>query len=400
MDPPVNRAGQDVWIRAEEPSAVGAVRRVAVGLAQDAGFDTERVGQVAVAVTEAASNLVKHAVEGMALVRPCPGAPEVVELITLDHGPGMPDVARAMRDGYSTSGTLGIGLGAITRIASSYDVHSLPGKGTLLAVHFGAARSGPIYSTPVPPAPVEPGGHSGSGRPGAAHPGPAGSGSRDSGPAHSGSVHERGEGGAHSGAGRVGKEWEGPPRATGLVRAIGEETVSGDAFALAIGEEATTVLICDGLGHGPAAACASQTAVELFRSGPDDEPLAILRRLHAGLSPTRGGAAAVARVTREKVTYAAVGNISGWIVHPDRRQGMVSVPGIAGHQARRLQQFEYELDEYATVVLHSDGLSGRWSPAAMPGLFSRSPAVVAAGLLREAGTRRDDACVVVVRPRR
>src|SRR5690606_40747941 len=106
------------------------------------------------------------------------------------------------------------------------------------------------------------------------------------------------------------------------------------------------------------------------------------------------------RVTRGEVTYAAVGNLPGWLARPARRQGMVSVPGIAGHQARRLQQFEYELDEYATVVLHSDGLSGRWSPAAMPGLFSRSPAVVAAGLLREAGTRRDDACVVAARPRR
>ena len=78
---------------------------------------------------------------------------------------------------------------------------------------------------------------------------------------------------------------------------------------------------------------------------------------------------------------------------------MISVPGIAGHQGRRPRQYDYELAEHATVVLHSDGLTDRWDPAAMPGLFARSPAVVAATLLREAGSRRDDAGVVIVRPR-
>jgi hypothetical protein len=106
---------------------------------------------------------------------------------------------------------------------------------------------------------------------------------------------------------------------------------------------------------------------------------------------------AVARVRAATVSYAGLGNISGWIVGADGRRGMISVPGIAGHQARQLRQYEFELPEHATVVLHSDGLTERWNPTAMPGLFARSPAVIAAGLLREAGSRRDDACVVTVR---
>jgi hypothetical protein len=106
----------------------------------------------------------------------------------------------------------------------------------------------------------------------------------------------------------------------------------------------------------------------------------------------------VARVTATTVSYAGLGNVSGWIADAERRQGMISVPGIAGHQGGRLRQYEYELPEHATVVLHSDGLTERWQPSAMPGLFARSPVVVAAGLLREAGSRRDDACVVTVRP--
>ncbi|WP_308250924.1 ATP-binding protein [Nonomuraea rhizosphaerae] len=329
----------DTWVRAESSSAVGAVRRMATDLAEINGFSSERTGQTAVAVTEAVSNLVKHAVEGVVMVRPQPMDPSVVELVAIDKGPGMPDVARALRDGYSTSGTLGIGMGAITRIASWYDVHSLPGKGTVLVLRFAAAD---------PPGP--------------------------------------------------------PPSASGLSRPIGEESVCGDAFAIAAtgtaSAPATTVMLCDGLGHGPLAAQASTAAVEIFLRDPGLEPTTMLDRLHNGLRGTRGGAVAVARVTPGGVSYAGIGNISGWITTAEGRQGMISVPGIAGHQGRRLRQYEYELPEHATVVMHSDGLTERWDPMAVPGLLARSPAVVAAGLLREAGSRRDDACVVTVRPGR
>ncbi|MFD2351694.1 hypothetical protein ACFSTC_23980 [Nonomuraea ferruginea] len=106
---------------------------------------------------------------------------------------------------------------------------------------------------------------------------------------------------------------------------------------MSTGEQDITVLLFDGLGHGPAAAHASREAVELFLERLADEPLAILRRLHDGLAHTRGGAAAVARVTPARVSYAGLGNISGWITHADDRQGMVSVPGITGHQRRRLR---------------------------------------------------------------
>ncbi|MEV4396313.1 ATP-binding SpoIIE family protein phosphatase [Nonomuraea sp. NPDC049607] len=321
------------WVRAEDPSAVGAVRRQAVALAEVAGFDTTRTGQIAVAVSEAVSNLVKHAVEGVVLVRPHPEAPLGVELVAVDKGPGMADVARALRDGYSTSGTLGIGMGAIARIATGYDVHSVPSMGTVLVMHFTAE------GTPGPPL-----------------------------------------------------------RASGLTRPIGDEVSCGDGYAIAENGETTTVLLCDGLGHGHIAAVVADTAVELFAQVNDQEPLSILEHLHRGLSGTRGGAVAVARVGPDTVTYAGLGNVSGWVADATGRQGMISLPGIAGHQGRTLRQYEYRIAPYATVVMHSDGLTDRWDPGNVPGLFARTPAVIAAGLLREAGSRRDDACVVTVRP--
>ncbi|WP_433375554.1 ATP-binding protein [Streptosporangium sp. CA-115845] len=329
------RSRHDVWVPAEDASAIGALRRTAVALAETRGFGEEDTGRVAVAVSEAASNLVKHAIEGVMLIRPHPELDSAVEVLAIDRGPGMQDVSRALRDGYSTAGTLGIGLGGIARMASGYEVHSMPGRGTVLGMYF-VAQGAPRPSSQV----------------------------------------------------------------SGLTRPIGEETVCGDAFVVTETGTAMTVMLCDGLGHGPAAAHASQEAVRLFLRHPDLAPVTALERIHTGLGHTRGGAVAVARVdgAAGTVSFAGLGNISAWIAHGDGRQGMISVPGIAGHKARTLRQYEYTVPRHGVVLFHSDGLSERWDITSYPGLVTRLPSVVAGTLLREAGTRRDDACVVAVRP--
>ncbi|MBB4918318.1 ATP-binding SpoIIE family protein phosphatase [Streptosporangium saharense] len=327
----------DVWARAEDASAIGALRRAAVVLAENRGFDEEDTGRVAVAVSEAASNLVKHAVEGTMLIRPHPELTSAIEIVAVDRGPGMRDVARALRDGYSTAGTLGIGMGGIARMATGYEVHSVPGRGTVLGMYF-TARQGPKPAC----------------------------------------------------------------RVSGVTRPIGEESVCGDAFAISDSDTSASVMLCDGLGHGEAAAHASREAVRLFAEHTALAPVDILGRIHRGLPQTRGGAVAVAHVDRVAgtVSFAGLGNVSAWIASHDGRQGMISVPGIAGHQARTLRQYEYTVPPHSMVVLHSDGLSDRWDITSYPGLVTRTPSVVAATLLRDAGTRRDDACVVAVRPGR
>ncbi|WP_250563713.1 hypothetical protein [Sphaerisporangium fuscum] len=91
-----------------------------------------------------------------------------------------------------------------------------------------------------------------------------------------------------------------------------------------------------------------------------------------------------------------MGNISGWLVHSAGRQGLISLPGIAGHNARGSREFHYELPPHAFVVLHSDGLTDRWDLSAYPGLLKHTPHVIAGTLLRDCAVRRDDACVLVV----
>jgi len=95
-----------------EPSQVGEARRAAVALANLLGFDETEIAKVALVVTETASNLVKHAAGGIVLLTPIESGGVVgVEVLALDRGPGVADLAACLRDGFSTAGTPGTGLG-------------------------------------------------------------------------------------------------------------------------------------------------------------------------------------------------------------------------------------------------------------------------------------------------
>jgi Stage II sporulation protein E (SpoIIE) len=257
-----------------------------------------------------------------------------VELVAIDRGPGMADLVASVGDGHSTAGTLGIGLGAIVRQASWYDLHSVPGKGTILAAQVWPAD---------PPDPV----------------------------------------------------W-----VAGLTRPLTGEPVSGDAFAVRDAEGRRQVMMCDGLGHGGLAAAASHEAVRAFQEAPAVPPAAVLDRLHRRMNHTRGAAVAVAELDADAglVRYAGLGNIAGTVISSDgSRRGMVSLPGIAGHQRRQIREYDYPITPDAVVLMHSDGVVDRWNPSDYPGLLIRSPLVIAATVLRDAGVRRDDAGVLVAR---
>jgi len=128
----------------DDSSKVGEARRAAQTLA-NFEFSAEIAGKVAIAATELANNLLLHAGGGELLIQTL-GEDDaaVVELLAIDRGPGMVDTERCLRDGYSTAGTPGTGLGAIRRLATEFDIHSVPGEGTIVMARFGNMR-GPRY---------------------------------------------------------------------------------------------------------------------------------------------------------------------------------------------------------------------------------------------------------------
>jgi anti-sigma regulatory factor (Ser/Thr protein kinase) len=117
-----------------EASDVAEARRAATTLARRLGFDETRTGKVALVVTEAAGNLIKHTTQGGEVVLRSLQSDGIsgLEMLGLDRGPGMPNLGECLRDGYSTAGSPGIGLGALVRLPDYFDIYSIPGIGTAL----------------------------------------------------------------------------------------------------------------------------------------------------------------------------------------------------------------------------------------------------------------------------
>jgi|SRR5829696_700313 len=311
---------------------------MATTLASRLGFSEVGVGKVALVVTEAATNLVKHATAGEILLYGLQaGQIGGIEVVTLDRGPGISNVAKCLRDGYSTTGSPGTGLGAIRRLANSFDIHSVSGQGTVMLAR--------LWSKPLP-ATLPP-------------------------------VLEVG--------------------AVSLPKP--GEDVCGDQWAAEWLPGRSMIVVADGLGHGQGAAEASLEAVQTFRERVALTPAAIVEAIHAALRSTRGAAVAVAEIapSQETVRFAGVGNISGVVLSTESSRHMVSHNGTAGHAVRKIQEFTYPWPAGALLILHSDGLVTHLRPERYPGLIKHHPDLIAATFYRDYARGHDDATVVVVR---
>ena len=131
----------------DDSAGVGAVRRRAMAHAVAAGLDEVRAGDTALIATELASNVLKHARCGGALVGQArAGARCGVGLAAWDRGPGM-NLEACLRDGMSTAGTRGAGLGAAHRLATRFDAYTPPGLGSVVTATVLPAGPPPITIT-------------------------------------------------------------------------------------------------------------------------------------------------------------------------------------------------------------------------------------------------------------
>ncbi|HEY7893668.1 MAG TPA: ATP-binding SpoIIE family protein phosphatase [Gemmatimonadaceae bacterium] len=329
-----------IALTVSDPSHVGEVRRRANALGVTAGFGENELGTLAVIVTEAATNLARHAAEGIILLRLVGTPPSAVELLALDKGPGIRDLAKAMSDGYSTAGSAGHGLGAMRRMATEFDVYSAPETGTTLFARVHASQRS--------------------------------------------------------------LTGEADPGATGVVcLPMASERACGDAWLIDRTEHRALVVLADGLGHGADAARAAETAIRTAEQHARHSPSRIIEAAHGAMRGTRGAALAVAEIvpSEQRLTFAGIGNISGVIVSHDDAKSLASLNGIAGHEMRAVREFIYPWIGKACLIMHSDGIKARWQLGTYPGLMARHPALVAGTLFRDFTRGRDDATVLAVRMR-
>ena len=316
----------------DDGSQVGHARRTAQKLAEGQGFDETDAGRVALVATELASNLLKHAGRGELHLRVLPRANGAgIEIVAVDRAAGF-DLQACLADGYSTGGTQGIGLGAITRQAEVFDAYADTRGAVLLARLYPRHAKKPDLPIAV-------------------------------------SQH-----------------------------ALNADPACGDAWHVALNEQAISVLVIDGLGHGEEAEQAALAGARAFALVPFNDPLLLIDDLHAAMQGTRGGAVAIAqaRLDLGNLRFVGIGNIAASLIGPGKSRGLASHPGIVGGQYRKARPFDFEQVAGQLLILHSDGLQSRWNLGDYPGLAYRHPAVIAAVLHRDFCRGRDDVTVVVI----
>lgn len=330
-------AETDLHLQIGERSQVPDARRQVERLGARLGLGPELRSRAALAVTELGSNLVKHAGPrgGHLFIRGL-SAPAGLELLAVDSGPGMADVAVSLEDGFSTAGSAGEGLGAVRRSSQAFDLWSLPGAGAAVVAQFweepAASGSSPALGAVTLPKP-------------------------------------------------------------------GEE-LNGDAWALRGRGGRWSLLVVDGLGHGADAHQAAVAAVAAFEATPGAPPLEALHAVHQALAGTRGATAAVVELDQEarSLRHCAVGNIETVVLDSGGgSRHLAGRNGTAGHQIRTLEENREPLLPGSLLVVHSDGLGSRWRLEAYPGLRPRHPALVAGLLHRDFSRGYDDVTVVALK---
>lgn len=327
----------------DEQTQIGAARRSAVELGHGSALSPDAVGRLAIGVTEAATNIIRHAERGLIVLRTLNSESHpAIEMLALDNGPGIADVARAMRDGFSTSGTAGNGLGAIRRLADVFEIYSQPDQGTALLARIGEKHQLPA-GTRRPP-----------------------------------SLEDR----------------------VGVVCVpLQGEAECGDAWRIVVGPHRTSVLLVDGLGHGPGAAAAAAIATAMFPRSASDPPETMLREMSTAMRDSRGAAISVAVLddATHLAQFGGVGNVDGRVLVNGETEYLVPQNGIIGHTLPVIRATSASWPAGASLVMHSDGISARWRADTYPGLYAAHPALIAGIIYRDFGRTRDDATVVVLR---
>jgi hypothetical protein len=181
--------------------------------------------------------------------------------------------------------------------------------------------------------------------------------------------------------------------------AVAGETACGDAWIVEQIPNGTLIALVDGLGHGPDAAIAADTAISVIQRRKTSSLTDILQATHLALRSTRGAAVqlAIADVGSQTVRSVGVGNIATSAVTHSGTRSIPSQPGIVGMQMPHLREVSIPWSSDSLLVMHSDGVSARWKLDSLPGLRLRDPALSAAVLYREFSRARDDATIVTFR---
>lgn len=323
-------------------------QRIAVKLARELGFDRIAVEEIAIVVSEIASNLVKHNARNGRII--CAAAADDdrkgMEIISLDSGPGIPDIELAIEDGHSTRGTMGGGLGAVNRMVDEFEIIS---KNPCAQDINGSKQGTRIVCRKWLPRQTKP---------------------------------------EISGVSKL--------RFSVMARPMPGEAVSGDGYFIKTYDDIHFMALIDGLGHGEKAHKAAESATAFIKDNYKKELGDIFQGVHRACRRTRGVAMLVCRIdlVQKKLYYAGIGNVTMRVFHSIEPIHPTNYNGIVGVAMRKVRVFEYPW-EGGMIVMQTDGIKSRWNINDIPQFRNSSSVEIATALMKRFGRDNDDATVIV-----
>jgi anti-sigma regulatory factor (Ser/Thr protein kinase) len=327
-------------IRVSHPSDRSIACQVARELAQALGFTPLQGEEIVLVVSELATNLLHHARAGTLVLRGIDaGERQGIQIESIDRGKGMADVELAIADGFSTSGSLGNGLGTVNRLMDELDITSQigPDSGT----HILCKR------WRRPPERVE----------------------------------------------------DCPLEFGVATRPYPGQSLNGDTYTLKRWHQGALVAVIDGLGHGQYAHRAARTARDYVNRHYDQPLTELYRGVGRACRATRGVVMATARFDcrQNTFTFASIGNIEARLMGSPTPVRFLLRRGILGNNAPRPAVTEHPWRPHFILVLHTDGLITHWQGDSFPQMGKASAPTIARELMHKLAKDNDDATVVVVK---
>jgi hypothetical protein len=242
---------------------------------------------------------------------------------------------KMVRDGMSSTNTLGHGLGAIMRLSDFAQVYSMRGWGTIVYAKKSAASAKPVQSHILVRTIQE------------AYPG---------------------------------------------------ENICGDGTHVKYLANQTQIFVGDGLGHGIHAHEAVSAAIEAFEECTEDSPVEQLRYIHEKVKKTRGLVASIACYNHvlKQWKIAGVGNISVRLHHGIEYKNHAPHNGILGlNIPHSMKDFVTEAEKYQVIIMFSDGIKTKWDLSKYTSILKYDPAIIAASVFKDNARKTDDMTILV-----
>ena len=121
----------EITVAINSDQDIVSARQKGRAMAMELGFSSGDATLIATAISELARNIVTYARKGQITLKGIQGSSRIgILVIASDQGPGIPDTRQALRDGFSTSGSLGLGLPGVRRLMDEFEINSQPSQGT------------------------------------------------------------------------------------------------------------------------------------------------------------------------------------------------------------------------------------------------------------------------------